>query len=93
MFFQGSRYINQISYPVTRPDGSIVQAVRIPLPGSTSLVGYARRTEARRLDTIAARFLADATTFWKLCDANNVMAPDALASRDLIGIPIDAPAR
>jgi hypothetical protein len=31
-----------------------------------------------RLDHIAAQLLGDATLFWRLCDANNVMQPDAL---------------
>ena len=42
------------------------------------------------LDQIAARFLADATDFWRVCDSNNAMSPDALAARNLVGIPIYA---
>ncbi len=91
MFFPGSRYAKQSTYQVKRADGSVVQAVRLPLPGPQLLLGYVRQTEPRRLDLIASRFLADATTFWRLCDANDAVVPDALAARDLIGIPIDAP--
>jgi hypothetical protein len=36
---------------------------------------------------MASFFLKDATTFWKLCDANNSVVPDALAARPLVGIP------
>jgi hypothetical protein len=76
-----------------RPDGSIVRAVRIPLPGPALVRGYLRRGPGQRLDLIAAHYLTDATVFWRLCNANNAMVPDALTNRDLVGIPIDAPVR
>jgi hypothetical protein len=91
MFFPGSRYANLSSYRTTLRDGTVVQAIPSPLPGSTAVLGYHRRTQGQRLDHIAARYLDDATAFWRLCDANDAVVPDALAARDLIGIPIDAP--
>jgi hypothetical protein len=91
MFFPGSRYANMSLYQVTLRDGTVEQAIRTPLPGSTAVLGYHRRTQGERLDHIAARYLADATAFWRLCDANAAVVADALAARELIGIPIDAP--
>jgi hypothetical protein len=91
MFSADSRYANLSPFRVTMADGTVVQATRWPLPGPTAVLGYHRRRQGERLDNIAARYLADATTFWRLCDANGAMVPDALAVRDLIGIPIDAP--
>ena len=91
MFFPGSRYANLSSYQVTLGDGTVVQATRWPSPGPAALVGYHRRRQGDRLDNLAGRYLADATMFWRLCDANGAMVPDALAVRDLIGIPINAP--
>ena len=76
---------------LTRPDGSTVRAVRIPLPGPAVVLGYLRRGPGQRLDLIAAHYLTDATAFWRLCDANNEVVPDALANRDLVGIPLGAP--
>ena len=38
-----------------------------------------------------AGFCADATAFWRLCDANDAVVPDAPGNPDLVGIPIDAP--
>jgi hypothetical protein len=93
MFFPGSRYNNRTPYAVTRPDGSTVLATRLPRPGLQAVLGYYRRSGGDRLDHVAARFLADATQFWHVCDANGAMVPDALAARDLIGVPIDAPVR
>jgi hypothetical protein len=91
MFFSGSRYINMVTYPVTQSDGSIVQAVRIPLPGPAVVQGYYRRVGGQRLDQIAGHFLSDATAFWQLCDANNTVVPDALGNADLVGIPLNTP--
>jgi hypothetical protein len=91
MFFPGSRCAAMTSYSVKRPDGTTAQVVRIPLPGPAVVLGYYRRGNGRRLDLIANHFLSDATTFWKLCDANNSVVPDALANRYLVGIPINAP--
>jgi hypothetical protein len=90
MFFPGSRYSKLASYQTTGPDGTLVQATRLPLPGPVVVVGYLRRGKVQRLDQIAARFLGDATAFWRVCDANGAVVPDALAARDMVGIPIDA---
>jgi hypothetical protein len=91
MFFPGSRYFNQTTYALQRADGPTVQVTRLPLPGPALLLGYYQRGAAQRLDLIANHFLADATTFWRLCDANDSVVPDALAHRNLVGVPRDAP--
>lgn len=90
MFFPGSRYYNLTKYQVTRPDGTVVQVTRVPSPGPAAVVGYLRGRQAQRLDQIAARFLADPTGFWQICDANNAVVPDALVAQDLIGVPLNA---
>jgi hypothetical protein len=88
MFSPNSRYIKQPIYTATTAGGQQVPAVTLPLPPLTaSLAGFYQRPTGERLDLIAARFLADPTWFWKLCDANNAMVPDALAARPLAGIP------
>ena len=87
MFSAGSRYQSMPSYQVTLPDGRTVTAVRTPLPVTGTLRGYHRRSTGQRLDHIAFHYLNDATTFWRLCDANNAMSPDALGARPLVGIP------
>jgi hypothetical protein len=88
MIFPGSRYQNSLNYNVTQPNGSVTAVLRLPLPGTAVVQGYyPRRGAGQRLDLIANYFLNDATTFWRLCDANNAVVPDALTARDLIGIP------
>jgi len=87
MFFPGSRYQTAGTYSVTLPNGKTVRATKLPLPRQPPLLGYHRRLDGQRLDLIANRYLKDPTAFWQLCDANDAIVPDALAARDLIGIP------
>lgn len=87
MVFPGSRYSNSSTYSVQRPDGTLISALQIPLPGPAAIQGYYQRTGGQRLDGIANAFLKNATAFWRLCDANNSVVPDALGARALIGIP------
>jgi hypothetical protein len=92
MFAPNSRYANQPTDVRTLADRRIVTLVRPPLPGLAVVKGWYRKQNGQRLDLIAASFLADPTASWQLCDANNAVVPDALASQDLIGIPLNAPA-
>ena len=87
MFSSNSRYANLGTYTVTLPDGRVVTATRLPVAAPLPLAGYHPRAQGDRLDLLAARYLKDPTIFWRLCDANNSVVPDALAARDLIGIP------
>jgi len=87
MFTRGSRYEKMATYTAKGPGGRDVTAVRLPLPSATALIGYHRRQVGQRLDHLAAAYLGDATAFWRLCDANGTVVPDALAARELVGIP------
>jgi hypothetical protein len=87
MLFPGSRYLRAGTTTITLPAGVLVAIVKVPLPNAGPVLGFYRRTEDQRLDVIAARYLADATTFWQLCDANGAIVPDALGARALVGIP------
>lgn len=87
MFFPGSRYEKTGTDQIKRPNGVVVTVARLPKPLARPLLGYHRRLEGQRLDLIASHYLSDATTFWRLCDANNSVSPDALSGSDLIGIP------
>jgi hypothetical protein len=87
VFFPGSRYLPLGTYAATRRDGTTVTVTRLPLPAPARVVGYHRRMVGERLDLVAARHLKDATAFWRLCDANDAVSPDALGAAPLIGIP------
>jgi hypothetical protein len=92
MFASNSRYYSQPVDIRTLADGRTVSLVRPPLPGPPVIKGYHRRQNGQRLDLIANNYLADPTTTWWLCDANNAVVPDALAAHDLVGVPFNAPA-
>ncbi len=87
MFFPGSRYQNQATYTLTLANGTVVVVVKLPLPAPAPLIGFRRVQQSERLDLIANHYLGDATTFWRLCDANNTPVPDALARHPLVGVP------
>jgi hypothetical protein len=87
MFSQNSRYAGLATYQAIRADGTSVTVIRLPIPVQRPLAGYFARKKNQRLDLIAAHFLADATAFWQLCDANKALSPDALAVHNQVGIP------
>ena len=87
MFFPGSRYQNQTQYRVKLANGTSVTAITLPLPTNPSLIGYHARKQGERLDLLANYYLNDATTFWRFCDANDAVVPDALVTHALIGVP------
>ena len=86
MFFPGSRYLRAGTTTITLRSGPVT-VVGVPPPSVRPVLGFHRRTDDQRLDGIAARYLADATAFWQLCDANDAIVPDALGARPLVGIP------
>jgi hypothetical protein len=87
VFAANSRYANLGTSTVTLPDGGQVVATILPLPATRPPIGFSRRQGSDRLDLLAYKYLADATAFWKICESNHAMVPDALAARSLIGIP------
>ena len=89
MFSAKSRYAKAASYQARLPDGATATAVVIPPPRSTPPVGYHRRAVGDRLDLLAARYLAEPTAFWRVCDTNDALVAGALEQHDLIGIPAE----
>ena len=88
MFSPGSRYEKTGVYTVTTKSGQMVRVTRLPLVSTVPLRGFHPRKQGQRLDLIAAKYLADPTAFWRLCDANRAMVPDALSVHELIGVPV-----
>ena len=87
MFFSGSRYMNTGAYIITTLSGAQITVAKQPLPLTNPILGYHPRQDGQTLDMIANNYLSDPTTFWRLCDANDAVAPDALAAHNLIGVP------
>jgi nucleoid-associated protein YgaU len=85
MFDPTSRYFNveNATLSVIDKDGtarSIGYTRRrlIPAGDNTITVVEHTVTQGERLDNITARYLGDPTQFWRICDANNVLAPAEL---------------
>jgi hypothetical protein len=84
----GSRYAKLGTYTVVTETGVTVTATRLPVPEAGALRGFHRRLEGQRLDLIANHYLTDPTAFWRICDANGAMVPDALGVHELVGVPV-----
>ncbi len=50
----------------------------VPPSGRFALLRFHVVVDGERLDRIAAQELGDAEAFWRICDANDAMRPDAL---------------
>jgi hypothetical protein len=80
-FSATSRYAKlPVSTYIDAQGNAISYVTRRFLPPSTSfaLMQEYSIVEGDRLDNLAARFIGDPQQFWKLCDANDAMEPEAL---------------
>jgi hypothetical protein len=70
--------------PVTtwvRADGTVVAYLTrriVPAPENFAFLHWHGVIQGERLDQIAASELGDPEQFWRLCDANRALRPDAL---------------
>ena len=63
------------------PDGTTINYVTrrfVPAPECFQTLQYHTVTAGERLDNIAASYLGDPTLFWRVCDSNRAMRPEAL---------------
>ena len=87
MFDPNSRYAALPPYAVVDRRGRTVAVVPAPPPPSQSQLGLHRHRQGERLDHYAAMYLADATAFWRICEINDVMLPEALSEALEVAIP------
>jgi hypothetical protein len=81
-----SRYALTPTATLVRADGTPVAYLKrrfVPAPENFALLQWHRVLQNERLDTIAWQFLGDPEQFWRLCDANRAMRPEALT--DTVG--------
>lgn len=97
MFDSSSRYFKVASQTVSVTDATgrtrtISYKLRRPLPARNTLPTLSEHLtrQDERLDNITARYLADPTQFWQVCDANVVRLPEELTRQSgrLIKIPL-----
>lgn len=80
LFSATSRYFGLEPLTITQQGRALAYLPRrfLPAPSRFQLVQEHTVVQGERLDHIAARHLGDPTLFWRLCDANNAMRPEAL---------------
>jgi hypothetical protein len=88
IFDAKSRYVKNASiYEVTDRRGRSVAALMVADKPVQTLLGEHLRKEGQRLDHLANFYLQDPDAFWRICELNDVMLPDALAEADIVKIP------
>lgn len=87
MFEDKSRYKNLDTVERTDRRGRTVAAVTVPPAPDEAIRGYHLRIQGQRVDHMAHRYLSDPAGFWRICEANDAMLPDALAEASDIAIP------
>ena len=81
LFPPNSRYAGLDMATLQRPDGTTLVYVRrrfISPPDHFALLREHVVVEGERLDNLAAAYVGDPEQFWRLCDANAVLAPEEL---------------
>jgi hypothetical protein len=81
LFPPTSRYAGLDVAALQRPDGTTLVYVKrrfIPPPERFALLQEHVVVEGERLDNLTAAYLGDPEQFWRLCDANAVLAPEEL---------------
>jgi hypothetical protein len=81
LFPPNSRYHGIDIATIVREDGRTVAYVRrriVPPPERFALLQEHIVTAGERLDTITAHYFADPELFWRVCDANRALRPEAL---------------
>jgi hypothetical protein len=87
VFDAKSRYSKLQPYQVVDRRGRTVPVVPVPDAPSQSLLGIHVRKQGQRVDHLAYRYLDDAAGFWRICELNDVMLPEALTETREVGIP------
>jgi hypothetical protein len=88
VFDKKSRYVKDaLIYEATDRRGRRVPALTAANKPVQTLLGEHLRKEGQRLDHLANFYLQDPNGFWRICELNDAMLPDALAETDIVKIP------
>jgi hypothetical protein len=87
MFDDNSRYAELTTYTVKDHRGRTVVVVPVPdAPDQTALGIYLMR-QGQRIDHLAWKYLGDPAGFWRICEINDAMLPEALTEATQVTIP------
>ncbi len=84
---QQSRYSDLGRYVVPGPHGQDVSVAPSPRRDTPPSAGVHLRRDGERLDHLAALYLRNPAAFWRICDANNSVVPEALTDARAVDIP------
>lgn len=87
MFNKKSRYRNAEQYTLEDRRGRRVRVVAVPDARPQAIRGFHARRQGQRLDHLADHYLNDPAGFWRICDANDAMLPEALSEQAETAIP------
>jgi hypothetical protein len=88
IFEAKSRYVKDASIcEATDRRGRRVPALTVVNKPVQTLLGEHLRKEGQRLDHLGNFYLEDPNGFWRICELNDAMLPDALAEADIVKIP------
>jgi hypothetical protein len=88
MFDDNSRYKGLKSYERIDRRGRTVATVPVPPAPAEKFRGYHRRIQGQRLDHLAYRYLGNPAGYWRICEQNDVMLPEALSEAADIAVPL-----
>jgi hypothetical protein len=89
IFDPKSRYVlYATAYHATDRRGRTVSALTAARPANQRLLGEHERKGNPRLDHLANHYLGDACGYWRLCEINEVIVPDAIAQTPIVRIPV-----
>ena len=87
MFDKKSRYEKLETYNVADQRGRTVVVVPAPPAPDQTALGLHIMKQGQRLDHLALKYLNDSAGYWRICEMNDVMLPEALTEAQEIAIP------
>jgi hypothetical protein len=87
MFDEKSRYKDLKTYEREDIRGRNVAVVPVPPHLEEKFRGYHLRIQGQRLDHMSFRYINNPAGFWRICNLNDVMLPEALSEALEIAIP------
>ena len=87
MYDEKSRYAKVKQLQVRDRRGRQVSVVGVPEAPIQPIAGYHVLMQGQRTDHLSYQYLQDPAGFWRICEANDVMLPEALSEQKEIAIP------
>jgi len=87
MFDKKSRCEKLETYKVADRRGRTVVVVPVPPAPDQTALGLHIMKQGQRLDHLALKYIDNPAGYWRICEMNDVMLPEALTEAQEIAIP------